>query len=109
VYSVAFSPSGRTLATGDAAGEVVLYDLTSAKTTTLNDGSPVDSLAFSPNSKSLASGDDGGLVNRYRSFLWNSSFARLKRSLCQEVAGSNMTRSQWTSYVPDQTYQKTCS
>jgi WD40 repeat protein len=99
---------GRALASGDAGGDVVLYDLSSGKTTTLHDGSPVDSVAFSPNGNTLVRGDDGGQVNRYKSLLWNPSFPKLKHMLCRELADTNMTRSQWIAYVLGQAYQKTC-
>ena len=60
VNSIAFSPDGRTLATGvaggptgDAGGHVKLYDRAGGQTTTLNDGSPVKDIAFSPDGSTL--------------------------------------------------------
>jgi WD40 repeat protein len=65
VNSVAFSPDGKTLAYGDNAGQVVLYDLASEQSTTLKVGSVVNSVAFSPDGKTLAYGDNAGQVVLY--------------------------------------------
>ncbi len=62
VYSVAFSPDGKTLASGSFDGTVRLWDATTGHQT----GNPltghtgaVRSVAFSPDGKTLASGGDG--------------------------------------------------
>jgi WD40 repeat protein len=65
VNSVAFSPDGNVLASGDSAGYVVLYNLASGTTTTLYNGSYVNSVAFSPDGNMLASGDSAGEVKLY--------------------------------------------
>ena len=41
---------------------MLLYDLASRRTTTLNDGSTVNSVSFNPDGTILASGDDNGQV-----------------------------------------------
>ena len=62
VRSVAFSPDGQTLATGEASGHVGLWDLaTGQRTATLTEGSSVYGVAFSPDGRTLAVGDDSGL------------------------------------------------
>ena len=74
VESVAFSPSGQTLAVGDQSGHVGLWDVASGqRTATLVDGSPVESVAFSPSGQTLAIGDQSGHVG-----LWD--FASGQRS-----------------------------
>jgi WD40 repeat protein len=64
VYSVAFSPDGKTLASGSggmgATGEIKLWDLATAREMATFQGHTayVTSVAFSPESKTLASGSD---------------------------------------------------
>ena len=85
VYSVAFSPDGKTLASGEhGTGAIRLWDVETGKSTgVLADGSgSVWSVAFSPDGKALASGgyvvrrDGGGVVR-----LWDVS----RRSLRLEI------------------------
>ncbi|MET9629749.1 hypothetical protein ABZX92_20025 [Lentzea sp. NPDC006480] len=60
VSTLAWSPDGRTLATGDDAGDLTLWDVTSPRTpaklaTLTDDARNVNSIAFSPDGKRLAS------------------------------------------------------
>lgn len=66
VKSVAFSPNGRSLATGSADGTVQLWDVANWKKLgpPLVHGAPVDQLAFSPDGSVLASA--GRDVNLWR-------------------------------------------
>lgn len=69
VNCVAFSPDGKTLASGDATGQVILWDTASAHQTQTWHALPsaVSTLAFSPNGATLATGGPNGLIR-----LWNT-------------------------------------
>ena len=64
VKSVAFSPNGKTLASGSADGTVRLWDVATRRQIggNLDGGGAVKSVAFSPNGKTLASGSADGTV-----------------------------------------------
>jgi transcriptional regulator with XRE-family HTH domain/Tol biopolymer transport system component len=65
VVSVAFSPDGKTLATGDTGGAVQLWAVAARQpigVPLIGQGAPVNSAAFSPDSKTLATGDAVGTV-----------------------------------------------
>jgi len=82
VLSVAFSPDGKTLASGQFYGSVQLWDVTTGRPT----GHPLNghlgplnsaySVAFSPDGKTLASGNDYGTV-----LLWDVNTGRQIRHL----------------------------
>ena len=82
VTSVAFSPDGKTLATGDEDGTTRLWNLaTGQQAASLPVGSnPVESVAFSPDGQVLAVGDFGGTVR-----LWNVATGRPITSLAVGV------------------------
>jgi WD40 repeat protein/transcriptional regulator with XRE-family HTH domain len=62
VTSVAFSPGGRTLATGNTDGTTRLWDMASHRQIAALTGpaGPVDSVAFSPDGRTLATGSTDG-------------------------------------------------
>jgi serine/threonine-protein kinase len=70
VTATAFSPDGKTLAVGDRAGQIDLWDLTSQPPAALDDpqGAQVEAVAFSPAGKILATGDSAGIT-----YLWDAA------------------------------------
>ena len=67
VVSVAFSPDGHTLASGDSDGTIQLWDVTDPASprplgSTLTSTAAVDIVALSPDGHTLASGDSDGTI-----------------------------------------------
>ena len=81
VYSVAFSPDGKTLASGNWDGTVQLWEVSTGqvKATLEGDMNFVLSVAFSPDGKTLASG--GGSESDSTVQLWDVSSGQLKATL----------------------------
>ena len=80
--SVAFSPDGHTLAAGDDAGDIGLWDVaTGHKIATLAEGSPVLSVAFSPDGHTLAAGDDAGHIG-----LWDVATGHKIATLAEGIS-----------------------
>ncbi|NJO61887.1 MAG: hypothetical protein HC836_27690 [Richelia sp. RM2_1_2] len=89
VYSVAFSPDGKTLASGSLDNTIKLWDIGSSKllTTLSAHQDSVYSVAFSPDGKTLASGSGDNTIK-----LWNLDLDDLLAKGCEYLQEYLMTR-----------------
>ncbi|MGB6297060.1 MAG: AAA-like domain-containing protein [Rivularia sp. (in: cyanobacteria)] len=78
VFSVAFSPDGKTLASGSWDNTIKLWNISSGKIISSLDGhlAPVSSVAFSPDGKTLATGSVDKTIK-----LWNISSGKIISTL----------------------------
>ena len=93
ILSVAFSPNGQLLATGDAKGEVRLWQVTDSEQlfTCKGHGGWVKSVAFSPDGRTLASGSDDRTIK-----LWDTSTGQ-----CRQTLQGHGNRLRSVSFSPD--------
>jgi len=113
VTSVAFSPDGRTLATGSRDRTVMVWDLTD-QAHPVRLGPPlsahadwVNSVAVSPDGRTLASGSvDGDTI------LWDLVELIAARDHPVERAcsltGRGLDRDEWSRYISGRPYMDTC-
>ena len=119
MLDLTFSSDGKTLAStalsADARGDLTLpqvrlWDVPTRRLLgePLKTDAKVVALAFERNGKRLdALTEDGTLVS-WDGTLWTTRYADFRKRFC-EVAGRNLTRSEWTEFLPDQPYQTTCA
>jgi len=106
VTSITFDPAGQRFATtGGQDGTVKLWSSPTLEQegATLNtEQGAATSAAFEPGGKELLAVDDHG-----NGFTWPTSLAGWERRACT-VAGRNLTRAEWTRYLPRQPYTRVC-
>jgi WD40 repeat protein len=77
VRALAFSPDGRTLASGDELGKLIFWDVASRRPqTTIDNPSPILSVVFVLAGRAVAAGSDDGVIR-----LWNIGTGDLKATL----------------------------
>jgi WD40 repeat protein len=88
---VAFSPDGRTLASGNDGGTIGLWNVTNpahprllAQQLTTSNGNTVNAMTFSPDGRILATGNENGTIG-----LWNVTNPAHPRLLTQQLTTSN--------------------
>jgi WD40 repeat protein len=105
VTSIAFDPAGQRFATTGQDGTVKLWSSSTLQQegTALNtQPGAATTAAFEPGEKRLLVVDDHG-----NGFTWSTSLAAWERRACT-VAGRNLTRAEWTRYLPGQPYTRVC-
>jgi WD40 repeat protein len=105
VYSVAFSPDGKLLASGSGDKKIILLDVVNRQPR----GVPITghqgavwSVAFSPDGKLLASVSEDATVR-----LWDVDIESWLRRACH-IANRNLTQEEWRRHMGNRPYRKTC-
>jgi WD40 repeat protein len=104
--SLAFSPDGSLLASGTSS-EVILWSAPQRTSiATLHVPGPV---SFSRDGRILATSSqwNANLIMGTGITLWDVSSADWARQLCQ-IAGRDLTRAEWSTYVAGRPYQQIC-
>jgi WD40 repeat protein len=101
---LAFSRDGGVLEAAGNEGTVQLYDTKGwTRLAEIPSAGPEGLLEgwLRPDGKAVAVNNEHGVVE------WTLEPKRLAAAACQ-LAGRNMTRAEWATYMPDQAYRRTC-
>jgi hypothetical protein len=102
--SVVWSPDGTQLLTAGADGTIRFYDSHTGQQLGTSITLPSDSASasYSPDGRTIAIGDLTGRV-----WLYPATIEGWTAYACQ-VANRNLTRTEWSKYVPGRAYRKIC-
>jgi WD40 repeat protein len=105
VLSLSFDPTGHRLMTTSSDGKIRLWNLATEKLigTPLPGSNSRGQGTFFPNGKRLIAVFPSGA-----GIIWNVDPASWKARACQ-VAGHNLSRTEWRQYVPNVPYHKVCA
>ncbi|MFJ8026816.1 hypothetical protein [Streptomyces sp. NPDC096311] len=106
VTALAFSPDGRTLAVGGAAGSLQLWDVATQQplgSPFTTPGDAIDSLAFGPDGTTVYAGSDHVPLQRY-----DIDAGHAVDTVCARAGGTGPTRGLWRTYLPDVPYRRVC-
>src|SRR5262249_45525061 len=112
VYSVGWSPGGARLVTAGSDGTVRLYDATTGQqigTSLPVPGADLGNVAsaylyvtFSPDGRTIAITDTTGRV-----WLYPATVSGWEAYACR-LANRELTRAEWSSFLPGHPYQRSC-
>ncbi|WLW50784.1 hypothetical protein [Streptomyces sp. YU58] len=106
VSALALSPDGHTLAVGGDAGTVQLWDTATQQPLggpLLTPGERIASLAFSPDNTALYVGGSHVPLHRHP-----IEPTRSITHVCARAGYEDLTRMEWSAYVPDVPYRRVC-
>ncbi|MFJ2830431.1 hypothetical protein ACIPC1_23190 [Streptomyces sp. NPDC087263] len=107
VYTVAFTPDGRRLATGDADRKARVWDVGDPRqpeelANLTGNELDVPTVVFSPDGHTLATGGNDHTVR-----LWETDIDRATARVCA-LAHPPITRTEWEQYLPGVRYRPPC-
>ncbi|WP_329219251.1 hypothetical protein OG352_22410 [Streptomyces sp. NBC_01485] len=106
VSALALSPDGHTLAVGGDAGTLQLWDTTSQQPLggpLPTPGEAIETLTFTADSTTLYAGGTHVSLQRYA-----VDTEHAVTGVCARASGTDLTKAEWRTYVPDAPYRRVC-